>query len=123
MLLPNGENAIVDIRKLHNYCLNPDNPRGSNKARVFAATLGVTAAEAEFLREKLLDAAQTNEVSLGELDMYGQRYTMDFEMITGVGTAFVRSGWIILHGENNPRLTTCYVLKRKRNAEEGNQST
>jgi hypothetical protein len=43
MQLPNGANAIVDIRKLRDYCLNPDNPRGSNKARVFAATLGLTA--------------------------------------------------------------------------------
>ena len=37
MLLPNGANAIVDIRKLHDYCLNPDNPRGSTKARLSAA--------------------------------------------------------------------------------------
>ncbi len=122
MLLPNGENAIVDIRKLRDYCLNSDNLRGSNKARVFAAALGITAADAEFLREKLLDAAQTNEVTFGELDMYGQRYTMDFELTTEIGMAFVQSGWIILHSENNPRLTTCYVLKRKRDAEEGNQS-
>ena len=64
MLLPNGENAIVDIRKLRDYCLNPDNPRGSNKARVFAAALGITVADAELLREKLLDATQTNEVIL-----------------------------------------------------------
>jgi len=41
MLLPNGENAIVDIRKLRDYCLNPDNPRGGNKARVFVAALGI----------------------------------------------------------------------------------
>ncbi len=71
MLLPNGKDAIVDIRKLRDYCLNSDNLRGSNKARVFAAALGITAADAEFLREKLLDAAQTNEVTFGELDMYG----------------------------------------------------
>jgi hypothetical protein len=25
MFLPNGERAIVDIRKLRDYCLNPDN--------------------------------------------------------------------------------------------------
>ena len=82
--------------------------------KVFAVALGVTANEAQFLRERLLDAAQISEVVLGEVDEYGQRYTMDFEMITGVGSGFVRSGWIILHGENNPRLTTRYVLKRRR---------
>ncbi|MCP9495238.1 MAG: hypothetical protein MSG64_12400 [Pyrinomonadaceae bacterium MAG19_C2-C3] len=122
MLLPNGKNAFVDIRKLRDYCLNPDNPRGSNKARVFAAALGITSNEAEFLREYLLNSARTTEVTLGELDAYGQRYKMDFEVITEVGSAPVRSGWIILRGENNPRLTTCYVLKRKRNAEERNET-
>lgn len=121
MLLPNGENATVDIRKLRDYCLNPDNPRGSNKARVFASALGVTANEAELLRTQLLNAARITEVRFGERDEYGQRYTMDFEMVTEVGKAVVRSGWIILHGENNPRLTTCYVLKRGRDAEEGNK--
>ncbi len=110
MLLPNSENAVVDLRKLRDYCLNPDSPRGSPKARVFAAALGITADDAESLRATLLDAARTNEVTVGELDLYGQRYTMDVEVTTEVGTASVRSGWILLHGEAAPRLTTCYVL-------------
>jgi hypothetical protein len=38
---------------------------------------------------------------------------IDFEMETVVGKATVRSGWIILHGKPAPRLTTCYVKKRK----------
>ncbi len=111
MLLPNGERAIVDIRKLRDYCLNPDSPRGSGKARVFAAALGVTTADATQLRLKLLEVARTEEAQIGELDMYGQRYTIDFEMQTELGRAVVRSGWIILHGEDAPRLTTCYVKK------------
>jgi Domain of unknown function (DUF6883) len=114
MLLPNGECAIVDIRKLRDYCLNPDNPRGSGKARVFAAALGLTAADAPKLRKKLLEIARTGEIQLGELDMYGQRYTIDFALETEIGKAVVRSGWIILRNETAPRLTTCYVKKRKR---------
>ena len=114
MFLPNGEHAIVDIRKLHDYCLNQDSPRGSGKARVFAAALGMTAAEAPKLRGKLLKVACTGEAQLGELDMYGQRYTIDFEMETETGKAEVRSGWIILRDENAPRLTTCYVKKGKK---------
>ena len=35
MKLPNGERAIVDTRKLLEYCLNSEHPRGRNKARVF----------------------------------------------------------------------------------------
>ena len=121
MRLPNGKNAIVDIRKLTQYCLDIDNPRGSHKARVFAAALGITLENAEELREKLLEIASTIESAvLGETDIYGQRYTVDFELTTNVGIAPVRSGWIILHSESIPRLTTCYVLKRRRNAEETN---
>lgn len=114
MLLPNGERAIVDIRKLRDYCLNRDNPRGSGKARVFARVLGIKVTDADMLRAKLLEVAASEDASVGELDIYGQRYTIDFGMETGVGSAEVRSGWIVLRGESTPRLTTCYVKKRKR---------
>jgi hypothetical protein len=113
MLLPNGKRAIVDIRKLRDYCLNPDNPRGSAKARVFARALGMTAKDAIVLRAKLLEIVDSEEAVVGELDVYGQRYTIDFEMETEVGRAILRSGWIVLRAESAPRLTTCYVKKRK----------
>jgi hypothetical protein len=114
MLLPNGERAIIDIRKLRDYCLNPDNPRGSGKARVFASALGPTAADAPKLRAKLLEVARTEEAQIGEFDMYGQRYTIDFEIEMKVGKALVRSGWIILRDETAPRLTTCFVRRKRR---------
>jgi hypothetical protein len=110
MLLPNGESAIVDIRKLRDYCLNPDNPRGKHKARVFASALGITAKDSEALRAKLLQVAQVQEADAGELDEFGQRYTIDFEIKTDVGRAIVRSGWITLSKESAPRFVTCYVL-------------
>jgi Domain of unknown function (DUF6883) len=114
MLLPKGERAIVDLRKLRDYCLNLDSPRGRHKARVFAAALGITVADAPKLRAKLLEVARIGEAQRGELDLYGQRYTIDFEMKTEVGKATVRSGWIVLHDKAAPRLTTCHVKKRKR---------
>ena len=80
MLLPNGKLAIVDIRKLRDYCLNPDSPRGSAKAQVFARALGITAKDADKLRARLLEIAQSEHATVGELDLYGQRYTIDFEM-------------------------------------------
>ena len=48
MKLPNGDHALVDIRKLLEYCLNPQHPRGRNKARVFAS-VGIREADAEEL--------------------------------------------------------------------------
>ena len=47
MKLPNGERAIVDCRKLDEYCLNPHHPRGRNKARVFAS-VGIGQADSTY---------------------------------------------------------------------------
>jgi hypothetical protein len=87
MLLPNGNRAIVDIRKLRDYCLNPDNPRGSHKAQVFKSGLGISAGNAGQLRAKLLEIAASEDAVIGELDVYGRRYTIDFEMESAVGRA------------------------------------
>ena len=38
MTLPHAEAAVVEVvdpRKLRDYCLNPNHPRGKHKARVF----------------------------------------------------------------------------------------
>lgn len=42
MRLPGGEHAVVEIKKLRGYCLNPLHPRGRHKARVFSSVLGLT---------------------------------------------------------------------------------
>ncbi len=68
MKLPNGELAIIDRRKLEEYCLNPHQPRGRNKARVFAS-IAVGQTNAEVLREALLAAARNAEAQLGAAPM------------------------------------------------------
>jgi filamentous hemagglutinin len=35
-VLTNADRAVIDTRKLTDYALNPDNPVGRHKARVFA---------------------------------------------------------------------------------------
>jgi hypothetical protein len=47
--LPNGINAVVDIVKLRDYCLNSRHPEGRHKARMFRATLGMEREDAEEL--------------------------------------------------------------------------
>jgi hypothetical protein len=121
MRLPNGENAIVNIRKLTEYCLNYDNPRGTHKARAFASALGITVSDANELREKLLDVAKRTESAVaGESDAYGKRYVVDFEWTRATRIARIRSTWIVLNNEDIPRLTSCYVLKRRQDGEEKN---
>jgi hypothetical protein len=114
MKLPNGDRAIVDIRKLRDYCLNPNHPDGKHKARVFKAALGITRADADELRDALLEAARAFPAVRGLRDSRGQRYRVDFELARGSRRATIRSAWIIPHDEETPSLTTCYVLKRRR---------
>jgi hypothetical protein len=109
MRLPNAENAVVDIIKLTDYCLNPIHPRGRHKARVFVSVLGINASGAALLRTFLLRAAREGDAVEAEKDMYGQRYQIDFEMAGLDGVAVIRSIWIIIDGENNPKLISCYV--------------
>ena len=109
MKIPNGERAVVDVRKVREYCLSPTHPRGRHKARVFASTLGFEQADAERLREELLRAVAVQDAVAGEADEFGRRYILDFVMSGPVGTAVVRSVWIVLAWEDFPRLTTCFV--------------
>jgi Domain of unknown function (DUF6883) len=107
--LPNGDRAFVDIRKLRDYCLNPDHPRGRDKARVFRAALGLTADDAPTLREILLRAAVSQDVTFTGEHEYGVRFVIEFEIEGAVGRAQIQSTWLVRHDEDFPRLITCFV--------------
>ncbi len=111
MKVPNAERAIVDIRKLRDYCLNPrHDDGGKHKARLFAAALGMIADDAEDLRDTLLQVVKTHEAQFGLHDAYGQRYIVNFMLVWRGKQAMIRSAWIIEHDSDTPRLTTCYPL-------------
>ncbi|CAN5580487.1 hypothetical protein BH24ACI2_BH24ACI2_01860 [soil metagenome] len=110
MFVPNAENAVVDIGKLRDYCLNPNHEIGKHKAQVFAAALDLTIEDAEELSDSLLFAVKNFSAEIGKFDKFGQRYTVDFEMVRGTKKATVRSGWIIKTNTNFPGLTTCFIL-------------
>ncbi len=114
MRLPNADKAFIEIKKLTEYVLDPNEPRGKHKARVMKSALGFTIENAGTLAETLLNAILENDCEIRELDFYGQRYTVDCKITTDVGEAIVRSNWIIRRGEDFPRLTTCFVKKEKR---------
>ena len=112
MKLPGGAGAVVDIEKLRDYCLSALHPEGRHKARVFLSALGMTAADAESLRNMLLSAARQSETAvISGTDEYGSRYVLDSEIVWGSRRALIRSAWIIKSEEDFPRLTSCYVLR------------
>lgn len=108
--IPNAVNAVVNIRKLRDYCLNPEHDDGKHKARLFATILGMTADDAEALRLILLEVITTHEAKQGRTDEFGQRYSIDFVIEWQNRSAIVRSGWIVEHNSDIPRLITCYPL-------------
>lgn len=118
MRLPNAENAVVDIAKLRDYCLNPTHPKGKHKARIFLEKLGLTQADAENLRQSILEGVSLPEAQATEQEPtpFGRRFILDLEISRGEGivlyTAVVRTAWIIRHEEGFPRLTTCFCPQR-----------
>ena len=112
MRLPGGERAELGT-KIEDYILNSAHPDGRHKARVFAAVLGITQANAGMLRRALRAAAATSDAAeAGARDKFGRRYHLRVRITTLKGSATVRSGWIVAHGEDFPRLTTCYIIRK-----------
>ena len=109
MKLPNGHRAIIDQRKVTDYCLDLAHEDGGHKARLFQALIGLNRANASLLLDALHDAAETGEAAVGRADKYGWRYVIDFELAGPNGTATVRSAWIIRIDDEVPRLVTCYI--------------
>jgi hypothetical protein len=112
MKLPNGERAIVDLRKLQEYCLNTDHPRGRNKARVFAS-VGIRQSDAEVLKEALLAAARNADAQPGIANPYGQRYIVDFDLVRTVSSVRVRSTWMSESGKARRGLQVVMYYKKE----------
>ncbi|HEV2705884.1 MAG TPA: hypothetical protein VGV59_08160 [Pyrinomonadaceae bacterium] len=110
MKLPHSERAVVNVTKLRDYSLNPAHEVGKHKARVFRAALGLTAENAEWLRERILQAAIEADASPQPSSPFGENYVVDFLIEHGGGRAMVRTSWIIEYGTDFPRLTSCYVI-------------
>jgi hypothetical protein len=75
--LPRGDEAILDIRKIEDYCMSPSHPRGRHKARVFREALDLQRSDAAWLREFLLDAARSSEASPIVEGSWGTHWRLD----------------------------------------------
>ncbi len=107
--LPNPELAYVNNQKLLGYSLNYDHLDGKHKARVFDAALGINQSNYHVLKEAILEAVFSNFAIFEKENNFGELYRLDFSMTYGGKTAIVRTGWVILGGEDFARLTTCFI--------------
>jgi hypothetical protein len=107
---PIPRQIIVEIAKLRDYCLSPSHPHGRHKARVFRSRLGLAAADAETLRQARAVRSNPENLVHRKTDQHGRQYVFDFQMSTVVGTAMIRSIWIVPIGRDVLRFVTCYVV-------------
>jgi hypothetical protein len=108
--LPHGKGAILDIRKIEHYCLNPLHPRGRHKARVFRDALDLQRADAPWLRDAILNAALVEEAVEIAADEWGLHWRLDAALRRHGKTAVVRTIWLVRAGERVPRFVRCWVL-------------
>ena len=60
--------------------------------------------------DALIKAAANEPIAFAQTSQYGQKYVIDFELVTELGMSKVRSAWIIRLEEKYPRLTTVYPI-------------
>ncbi|MBA3642010.1 MAG: hypothetical protein H0W53_22675 [Acidobacteria bacterium] len=110
MRLPNAERADLGD-KLEQYVLNPNHRHGRHKARVFESVLGITLVNREILANAILTAARNSDEAEARGDNgHGELYVLRFPLQAAAGAATILTAWIVRHGEDFPRLTTCYIL-------------
>jgi hypothetical protein len=96
--------------KLEDYVLNPEHVEGRHKARLFSSRLGITGANAQVLREALLNATAASDAAAAKGHNGFGVYALRTWVQTAVGAATILSAWIVLDGEDFPRLITCYMV-------------
>jgi filamentous hemagglutinin len=115
-LIQNHTIAEIDPGKLLDYALNPDHDIGKNearkfKARKFKAALGFDQQNADLLMREILQGVGRNDAAYVGTTRYGRVFTIDMPWTGPGGKAIDRTVWIIMTGENVPRLSSLYVTE------------
>lgn len=108
MKLPNGEQAIIDERKVREYLLSPSHPVGRFKLKFFAG-IGFGPASWRPFIATLAELAEKGEARIAEEGEFGRKYSVSGLLTGPRGRAVsVVSVWIFEHGSDKPRLVTVY---------------
>ena len=110
-ILPNADKAVIPLEKFTNYVLNPN--KDPNKAFAFQSALGYSVGNADLLIENIrTNLGRFPALSNGH-NGYGLRYECIMSIVGANGkNAKVLTAWIVIDGEDFPRLTNAYVTKK-----------
>lgn len=121
--LVNVTRATADMHgKLFLYSLNPDHPRGREKARVWKAALGAGQEHADMIHKQIMAFLPHAEAVANKVDSHGERFNV-FVPVTGPNgkTVDVLTAWIYDRDEKTgkkistrPRMTTIYIPEDSR---------
>lgn len=104
--------VVIDPRKLTEYALDSQSPRGRHKAVVFEQALGFTGENYADLVTQIEEQALAADAVFHSEDGLGRRYTVDLRVRGTQGRqAVVRTGWFVPHGTDAARLVTLYVRR------------
>jgi hypothetical protein len=109
--LVNADRAVLPTEKLTQYALDPDHPRGGDKARVFKSALGYDQSNYGDLDKQIREGIQREHAEPRGSNEYGSQFSVDIPVAGPAGSAIVRTGWIYDHGSDVPRFTTAFVKK------------
>jgi hypothetical protein len=106
--LPNYEKAYVPKQKLSNYLLSETHAVGKVKARYFRS-LGYTEENEDLLADGFLMIAKSEGVSQEITSRYGNKYIIEGELVTPIGTRVrIRTVWVLESHDERPRFVTAY---------------
>ena len=71
--------------------------------------LGFTAANVDLLASAIHAALPQAQATVRQATQYGTLYSADLALTGPAGSAIVRTGWIVEHDSDVPRLTSAYV--------------
>lgn len=93
--------------------MDPENPKGKDKAVMFEKYLGYTKDNYQSLLDQINDLVLDAAIPQNQ-DQFGTRYRVDLE-IKGIEmqqVEIVRTGWLIPPNSRQARLTTLYITKK-----------
>lgn len=106
--LINFKNAVIPEAKLTKYALDPEHPKGKDKARVFQSALGYNQSNYKGLLENISRNLESAPAYFKSSTLYGEKYEVVLWLQGPNGkTANVLTAWMLKDGE--ARLTSLYV--------------
>jgi hypothetical protein len=111
--LPNTDKAIIKTEKLLDYILSSEHPDGKLKAAFFKK-FGYTSSNWEVFEKDLRKLLQIQDVFESETFEFGTKYMVKGPIKSPSGeTIQVLTVWVILKGEDIPKLVTAYSGGKK----------